>query len=30
MPRTGTRDRLHASLSEAVADVHGEIDWEVE
>jgi hypothetical protein len=30
LPRTGTRDGLHASLCEAIVDVRGAIDWEVE
>ncbi len=30
MPRKATRDGLHAALSEAPADLRGEIDWEVE
>ena len=30
LPRTGTRDGLHASLCEAIVDVRGDIDWEVE
>jgi len=30
LPRTGTREGLHAALCEAPIDVRGEIDWEVE
>lgn len=30
LPRSGTRESVHAALSEAPLDVHGEIDWEVE
>jgi hypothetical protein len=30
LPRSGTRETLHAALCAAPADMHGEIDWELE
>jgi hypothetical protein len=30
LPRRGNRQNLHAALCEAPADLHGDIDWEVE
>ena len=30
LPRSGTRERLHAALCQAPADPRGDVDWEVE